>query len=134
MSQLGRIVETKQHPPSVQQVRIVPKADHYVVEVVYQTEGKRAQGLLPDLFVALDPGVNVLAALTSNKPGFVPRLVSGGPVKAVNQLYNKQREHEQKQLARGKEPRFTSGREDSDHDEAQSPDDALPAHREPSHH
>jgi putative transposase len=101
VSQLGRIVETKQHPPSVQQVRIVPKADHYVVEVVYRTEGKRAEGLHPDLFVALDPGVNVLAALTSNKPGFVPRLVSGGPVKAVNQLYNKQREHEQKQLAKG---------------------------------
>ena len=60
-------------------------------------EGKCAQGLDPDLFVALDPGVNILAALTSNKPGFVPRLVSGEPVKAVNQLYNKQREHRQKQ-------------------------------------
>ena len=112
VSQLGRIVETKQQPPSVQQVRIVPKADHYVVEVVYQTEGKRAEGLHPDLFVALDPGVNVLAALTSNKPGFVPRLVSGGPVKAANQLYNKQREHQQKQLAKGKEPRFMSRRLD----------------------
>lgn len=112
VSQLGRIVETKQQPPSVQQVRIVPKADHYVVEVVYQSEGQRAEGLHPDLFVALDPGVNVLAALTSNKPGFVPRLVSGGPVKAVNQLYNKQREHKQKQLAKGKEPRFTSRRLD----------------------
>jgi putative transposase len=112
VSQLGRIVETKQHPPSVQQVRIVPKADHYVVEVVYQTEGKRAEGLHPDLFVALDAGVNVLAALTSNKPGFVPRLVSGGPVKAANQLYNKQREQKQKQLAKGKEPRFMSRRLD----------------------
>jgi putative transposase len=90
----------------------VGKADHYVVEVVYESEGKRAQGLHPDLFVALDPGVSVLAALTSNKPGFVPRLVSGGPVKAVNQLYNKQREHRQKQLAKGKEPRFTSRRLD----------------------
>jgi len=112
VSQLGRIGETKQKPQSVQQVRIVPKADHYVVEVVYQTEEKRAEGLDPDLFVALDPGVNILAALTSNKSGFIPRLVSGGPVKAVNQLYNKQREHEQKQLAKGKEPRFTSRRLD----------------------
>ena len=134
MSQLGRIVETKRQPTSVQQVRIVPKADHYMVEVVYQAEGKCAQGLDPDLFVALDPGVNILAALTSNKPGFVPRLISGEPVKAVNQLYNKQREHRQKQLARGKEPRFTSRREDSDHDEAQSPGDALSALGKPSHH
>ena len=71
-----------------------------------------AAGLDPDLFVALDPGVSVLAALTSNKPGFVPRLVTGKPVKALNQLYNKQREHQQKQLAKGNEPRFTSHRLD----------------------
>src|SRR5262249_57284018 len=75
-------------------------------------EEQRAAGLAPDLFVALDPGVNVLAALTSNTPGFVPRLVSGKPLKAVNQLYNKQREHLQKQLAKGKEPRYTSHRLD----------------------
>ncbi len=112
VSQLGRLVETKQQPNSVHQVRIVSKGDHYVVEVVYQTEGKRAEGLDPELFVALDPGVNVLAALTSNKPGFVPRLVSGGPLKAVNQLYNKQREQKQKQLAKAKEPQFTSHRLD----------------------
>jgi putative transposase len=111
VSQLGRLVETKQHPKSIEQVRLVPKADHYVVEVVYQAEAKPAQ-LDTSLFVALDPGVNVLAALTSNKPGFVPRLVNGRPVKATNQLYNKQRAQEQKHLARGKEPRFTSHRLD----------------------
>jgi putative transposase len=112
VSQLGRIVETKQQPNSVRQVRIVPKGDHYVVEVVYQTGAHRAKNLDPDLFVALDPGVNILAALTSNKPGFVPRLVPGGPVKAVNQLYNKQREHRQQQMAKGKQPRFSSHRLD----------------------
>ena len=84
----------------MRQVRIVPKADHYVVEVVYQSAGKCVEGLEPDLFVALDPGVSVLAALTSNKPGFVPRLVSGTSVKAANQLYNKQREYRQKQLTK----------------------------------
>ncbi len=111
VSQLGRLVETKQHPKSIEQVRIVPKADHYVVEVVYQAEAEPAQ-LDKSLFVALDPGVNVLAALTSNKPGFIPRLINGRPVKATNQLYNKQRAQEQKHLARGKEPRFTSHRLD----------------------
>jgi putative transposase len=111
VSQLGRLVETKQHPKSIEQVRLVPKADHYVVEVVYQAEAKPVQ-LDTSLFVALDPGVNVLAALTSSKPGFVPRLVNGRPVKATNQLYNKQRAQEQKHLARGKKPRFTSHRLD----------------------
>ena len=102
LSHLGRIGETKQQPSSVQQVRIVPKAGHYLLEVIYEAEQRPAD--------ELDPGVNVLAALTSNKPGFVPRLVSGKPVKAVNQLYNKQREHAQKQLAKGRELRFTSHR------------------------
>src|SRR5215469_11296778 len=112
VSHLGVLGETKQQPASVHQVRVVPKADHYVLEVVYEAEEQRAAGLDPELFVALDPGVNVLAALTSNKTGFVPHLVSGKPMKAINQLYNKQREHIQKQLARGKEPRFTSHRLD----------------------
>ena len=111
VSQLGWLVETKQNPTQIKQVRIVPKADHYVVEVVYQVEAQPAQ-VDKDLFVALDPGVSVLAALTSNKPGFSPRLIPGGPLKAMNQLYNKQREHEQKQLAKGKEQRFTSRRLD----------------------
>ena len=111
VSQLGWLVETKQNPKHIKQVRIVPKADHYAVEVVYQVEAKPAH-VDKDLFVALDPGVSVLAALTSNKPGFSPRLVPGGPLKATNQLYNKQREHEQKHLAKGKEQRFTSRRLD----------------------
>jgi putative transposase len=112
VSQLGCIGETMQQPSLVQQVRLVPKADHYVLEVVYEAERQCAEGLASDLFIALDPGVNVLAALTSNKPGFVPRLVSGKPLKASNQLYNKQREHLQKQLTRGNEPHYTSHRLD----------------------
>jgi putative transposase len=111
VSQLGRLVETKQNPKAVDQVRIVPKADHYVVEVIYRREEKKEQ-LDPNLFVALDPGVNVLAALTSNKAGFVPRLLSGRPLKAWNQLYNKERADEQKKLAKGKAKRFTSHRLD----------------------
>jgi putative transposase len=111
VSQLGWLVETKQNPKQIKQVRIVPKAEHYVVEVIYQAEAKPAQGDA-NLFVALDPGVSVLAALTSNKPGFCPRLVPGGPLKATNQLYNKQREREQKKLAKGKAKRFTSHRLD----------------------
>jgi putative transposase len=111
VSPLGWLVETKQNPKHVKQVRIVPKADHYVIEVVYQVEAKLAQ-VDKDLFVALDPGVSVLAALTSNKPYFSPRLVPGGPLKAMNQLYNKQRQHEQKKLAKGKDKRYTSHRLD----------------------
>ena len=75
--------------------------------------------LIPRSLRGIDVGVNVLAALTSNKPGFLPRLVNGRPLKAVNQLYNKHREHEQKKRAKGSVPRFTSRFAGVDHDEAQ---------------
>jgi IS605 OrfB family transposase len=39
-----------------------------------------------------------LAALTSNKPGFVPVLVNGRPVKSVNQWYNKRKAELQSKL------------------------------------
>jgi putative transposase len=61
------------------QVRIVPRLDGYMVEVVYEQQEEQAE-VDKGLVAALDPGVNVLAALTSNKPGFVPRLVSGKPL------------------------------------------------------
>ncbi len=109
VSGLGILVQTAQSRETVDQVRIVPKGDHYVVEVVYQCEREQAHGDLA-LFVALDLGINVLAALTSNKPGFIPRLVNGRPLKSLNQLYNKQRAHHQKQLAKAN--RFTSRRLD----------------------
>ena len=105
VSGLGVLVQTAQARETVEQVRIVPKAEHYVIEVVYQYEANPAT-VDPELFVAADLGVNVLAALTSNKPGFLPRLVNGRPLKAINQLYNKQRAHHQKRLA--KTNRFTS--------------------------
>jgi putative transposase len=98
-------IETQVPWEALDQVRIVPRRDFYVAEVVYQKEAQPTD-VDPSLVAALDPGVNVLAAITSNKPGFVPRLVSGKPIKSRNQYYNKQREHHQKQLA--KHQRFTS--------------------------
>jgi putative transposase len=105
VSELGALVPTAQSRETVCEVRIVPKGDHYVIEVVYQ-QGAALAPVDPALFVAIDLGVNVLAALTSNKPGFIPRLVSGQPIKSRNQYYNKQRAHYQKQLAKAN--RFTS--------------------------
>lgn len=89
----------------IAQVRIVPCLDGYMVEVVYEQKEQQAAGD-QSLIAALDLGVNVLAALTSNKAGFAPRLVSGKPLKSLNQLYNKQRAHHQQRLSH--ENRFTS--------------------------
>ncbi|WP_244422515.1 hypothetical protein [Ktedonobacter racemifer] len=71
---------------AIRQVRIVPRADGYMVEVVYEQELQPA-AVNPQLRAAVDVGVNVLAAITSDKPGLVPRLVSGKPLKSLNQCY-----------------------------------------------
>src|SRR5256886_1766076 len=91
-------METKVSWESLDCVRIVPRRDFYVVEVVY-TVIEKPVALDKNLIAAMDVGVNVLAAITSNKPGFVPRLVSGKPIKSRNQWYNKQRAQHQSQLA-----------------------------------
>jgi putative transposase len=88
-------IKTCQTAPN--QVRIVPHKTHYVVEVVYTTS---VQPAAPDAdgVAAMDIGLNNLAAVTSNQPGFVPLLVNGRPLKAINQRYNKQRARLQSQL------------------------------------
>ncbi len=87
-SQLPIEVKTRQNPATIHQVRIVPRNGHYVVEVVYSKEPVRAH-VDPSFCVAIDLGVTNLAAITSNRVGFIPRLVNGRTLKALNQWYNK---------------------------------------------
>lgn len=87
-SQLGIRIPTKQ--TTVKQTRIAPRKGYYVVEVVYEREPVPA-AVDPSLYAGIDVGRNNLAALTSNKAGFVPRIVNGRPVKAINQRYNKRK-------------------------------------------
>src|SRR6266498_918960 len=87
-SQLPIEVKTKQDPATIDQVRIVPRNGHYVVEIIYSKEPVHAQ-VDPSFCVAIDLGVTNLAAITSNRAGFIPRLVNGRTLKAINQWYNK---------------------------------------------
>jgi len=95
----GLPIKMKTKQRQVDQVRIVPRSGHYVVEVVYEREEVQAK-VDPALMASVDIGVNNLVALTSNKSGFIPRLVNGRPIKSVNQYYNKQREHLQKKMSK----------------------------------
>jgi putative transposase len=95
-SMLAIVIETKQQ--KVDQVRIVPRKGYYVVEVIYEQAQTQAE-VNPALIASIDIGVNNLAALTSNKVGFVPRLVNGRPLKSTNQYYNKRKADLQSQLA-----------------------------------
>ncbi len=105
LSALGEVVKTRQKKETIVQARVVPRGTHYVIEVIYERTAEQAP-VDPALFAAADLGVSNLAAITSNKPGFVPVLVNGRVLKSINQGYNKHREHLQKKLA--KENRFTS--------------------------
>jgi IS605 OrfB family transposase len=96
-SRLDITVQTQQPPHSIQQVRIVPRRGFYVVEVVYEREPVPA-AVDPALHAGVDVGLNNLAVLTSDKPGIVPRMVNGRPVKSINQFYNKRRAELQSQL------------------------------------
>jgi putative transposase len=82
---------------NVHQVRIVPKLNYYVLEVVYaQTETNL--NLAKSNIASVDLGVNNLATVTSNKKGFIPFIINGRPVKAINQFYNQKKARLQSQL------------------------------------
>ncbi len=101
-SGLSIVIETKQQ--NVAQVRIIPRQGYYVVEVIYKQTETQAD-VDPSLYAGVDIGINNLATLTSNKAGFLPRIVNGRPVKSINQFYNKRKADLQSTL---KDTRFTA--------------------------
>ncbi|TAF03437.1 MAG: transposase [Nostocales cyanobacterium] len=90
LSQTHIYIPTSLDYSRLHQVRIVPKIDHYVVEVVYEKE-ELDYDLEQDAIAAIDLGIDNLATLTANKPGFVPVLVKGRIIKSVNHYYNQQK-------------------------------------------
>ncbi len=81
-------IEIQTKHKDIDQVRIVPRNGHYVVEVIYRKAPVQAQ-VDPSYCVAIDLGVTNVAAITANREGFIPRLVNGRTLKAMNQWYNK---------------------------------------------
>lgn len=72
----------------IKEVRIVPRIDHYVIEVVYEKlelEQKKDN----NKYLAVDHGVNNLATCTSNDRNIKPFIINGRPLKSINQYYNK---------------------------------------------
>lgn len=72
---------------NVDQVRIVPQLDHYVIEVVYTVED--AAKFSGSYVAGVDLGLNNLMAITSNHSGIRPFLINGRPLKSINQFFNK---------------------------------------------
>ena len=74
-------------------VRIIPRIDFYVIEVVYTITN-----IIPMIdnnrYMSIDLGVNNLATLTNNV-GINPMIINGKPLKSINQFYNKELSHYQ---------------------------------------
>jgi putative transposase len=83
----------------VKEIRYVPHGSCFWLEIVYDENkilhqdiiNKRKIKLNEKNVLSIDIGVNNLATLVSNKPDFKPVLISGKPVKSLNQRYNKKK-------------------------------------------
>jgi len=78
----------------VYQVRVVPKYNHLIAEVVYRVESR---SIAEDngRYLSLDLGVCNFVAITSNVAGFQSLVVNGKGLQSTNQFYNKQKAHYQ---------------------------------------
>ena len=68
------------------QVRIVPKFKHFVIEVVYEREPIKKEVNFKNVF-GIDLGLNNLATLVSNQSDVNPMLINGRPLKSINQFF-----------------------------------------------
>lgn len=73
---------------NIQQCRIVPRNDHYVIEIVYNVN---ETPIKPDngKYMSIDLGLGNLATVTSNDRSVKPFIVNGKPLKSINQFFNK---------------------------------------------
>jgi putative transposase len=80
-------VKTNIKNDQLNQVRIIPQSNCYVLEVVYVKE-KEEKELDISKYLSIDLGINNLAACITNQD-LNPLLVNGKIVKSINQYYNK---------------------------------------------
>jgi putative transposase len=73
----------------INQVRIIPRNNRYVIEIVYT---KQNDELVLDngKYCGIDLGMNNLFAVSFNDQSKTNLLLNGRPLKAINQYYNKQ--------------------------------------------
>ena len=77
----------------LQQVRIVPRNNQYIIEVVYKMP---IENLRKDnsRYMSIDIGLDNLATIVSNT-GMKPVVLNGKGLKSINKYYNKQKSHYQ---------------------------------------
>ena len=86
-SKTGIKIKTKVGKERIQGTRIVPKGNHFVIEILYKKTKKELVSDTIQKISFIDPGLNNLMTVTSN--AFSPLLYSGKELKSMNQLANK---------------------------------------------
>ena len=82
----------------IQQVRLVPRANHIVVEIIYNKECEAKQD--NNIYASIDLGLNNLCTLASNVAQSI--IVDGKPLKSINHHYNKTKAKLQSKLSKNK--------------------------------
>ena len=82
----------------IQQVRLVPKANHIVIEIIYNKECEAKQD--NSRYASIDLGLDNLCTLTSNTTQSI--IVNGKHLKSINHHYNKTKAIFQSKLQQGK--------------------------------
>lgn len=95
-------------------VRVIPKHDFFVLEVIVDVETKEVKTTIDTAkrMVGIDLGVSNFTTI-GNNIGLQPIIIKGNVIKAKNQFYNKQRAKYYSILRMGKSPKeglFTSKR------------------------
>ena len=87
LSSLNILIPTKVTESNLVEVRILPRNNHHIIEVIYVIEEKE---LKPDngRYASVDLGLNNLATVGSNV--VKPFIINGRPLKSINQYYNKE--------------------------------------------
>ena len=83
----GLTIKTKLNEESIQQVRIIPKNRHFVIETVYSEEDVPVKAD-NSRYIGVDLGIDNLAAIVSNE-GSKPVLINGKGLKSINKHWNK---------------------------------------------
>lgn len=95
LSKLSIEIPTKVTRSNLVEVRVLPRNNHHVVEVVYkvdEVEPKSDNGR----YASIDLGINNLATVSSNV--VKPFIINGRPLKSINQYYNKEKARLQSHL------------------------------------
>ena len=80
----------------IYQIRIIPRNDNYVIEIIYEFKEKINTDINKER-LSIDLGLNNLASCVTTK-GNRPFIINGRPLKSMNQYYNKKKAHMKSKL------------------------------------